>query len=88
MAALVFTNIRISSQNISWSAGSVVGGSPGVSGATVAGGAVGLVGTGTFRVRMAVQMNEPVVVYFSPTYQASSSVVRVYATPPLVFVMS
>jgi hypothetical protein len=49
-------------------------------------GVAGLVCAGIVRVRMAVLMKEPVVVYFSPTYWAIPSVVRVYMTPPLLLV--
>jgi hypothetical protein len=50
IVALVFTYIRISSLNISWSTGLMTAGSP------VAAGAVGLVGVWTLRVKMAVRM--------------------------------
>jgi hypothetical protein len=82
MAALVFTNIRISSRKISKLTGSMIGGVP------VPIGAAGLACAGIVRVSMAVLKNEPVVVYFSPTYRAISSVVRLYMTPPLLLVTS
>jgi hypothetical protein len=44
---------------------------------------VGLVGAGTFKVRIAVLTYGPTEVYFSPTCLATSSVVLVYVTPPL-----
>jgi hypothetical protein len=49
---------------------------------------MGLASDGTFRVSNVVLMWDPVVVYFSPTYLAISSVVLVYATPPFDSAMS
>jgi hypothetical protein len=69
MDALVLTNMRISSLNISFSMSSTIGGVP------VPTGADGLGCIGMLRVKIAVRMNDPVAVYFSPTYRAISSVV-------------
>jgi hypothetical protein len=78
MDALVLTNMRVSSLNVSLSMSWTIGAVP------VPTGADGLRCTGMLRVKPAVWMNDPAAVYFSPTCRAISSVVRVDATPPLL----